>query len=345
MLPPMVSKIFLWSGYYGVITFFVISGFLITTSSIRRWGSLLQVQPEKFYLIRFARIFPCLIALIILLSVFDRIGIQGFVINTENTSLPRAIFAALTFHVNWLEAQTGYLPAAWDILWSLSVEEAFYLCFPIICRYVKNELNFVLLMLCFIILGPFARVAFSTNDIWMDHSYLSCMDGIALGCLVALFASKFEFNNKALNIFMICGLILSIFIVVFRKQAGLIGLTPLGLNVTVLEIGVALLAIAFYGKSFNKNKSYSGNPLCWLGRNSYEIYLTHTFFVLLIAKVFYDMQVSFNFAPLWYLGIITLSGLCGHLISRYYSEPLNSSIRARFSKAKVGQAQFAEQEF
>ena len=36
-------------------------------------------------------------------------------------------------HLNWLEARTGYLPAAWNVLWSLSVEEAFYLAFPLLC--------------------------------------------------------------------------------------------------------------------------------------------------------------------------------------------------------------------
>jgi peptidoglycan/LPS O-acetylase OafA/YrhL len=192
LLPPVLSKILLWSGYYGVITFFVVSGFLITTSAISRWGNLNQVKADQFYLIRFARIMPCLFALLIILTFLDGLGVKGFIINPDNTTLPRAIFAALTFHINWLEAQTGYLPAAWDVLWSLSIEEMFYLFFPFICRFTKGSWSFILLMLAFILVGPFARTVFTGNEIWMDHSYLSCMDGIAMGCLAALFASKYR---------------------------------------------------------------------------------------------------------------------------------------------------------
>ena len=53
--------------------------------------------------------------------------------------LPRALFSALTFHLNWLEAKTGYLPANWDVMWSLSVEEMFYLFFPLVCLVFVGE--------------------------------------------------------------------------------------------------------------------------------------------------------------------------------------------------------------
>lgn len=334
LLPPMFSKILLWSGYYGVMIFFVISGFLITTSSIKRWGELKTMQIKQFYLYRFARIAPCLLALLVLLSIYDRLNITGFVINTENTSLPRAIFAALTFHINWLEAETGYLPGAWSVLWSLSVEEVFYLFFPLICKWIKNERHFIVLMLAFIIIGPFARVAFSTNDIWMDHAYLSCMDGIALGVLAALFNHKYLLSKKFLNAFMIIGLFLTLFVLIFRKQTVNLGLTALGLNVSVLELGIALLLVVFYQKSiyqrFGNNRTTA--VFRWFGRNSYEVYLTHTILVLGFSMLFNITNQSLNLIPLWYLGIIALAGLCGHWISRYYSEPLNRMIRTRFIK-------------
>jgi peptidoglycan/LPS O-acetylase OafA/YrhL len=112
MIGPAANRVLFWNGYYGVRMFFVISGLLITTWSLKRWGSLSRLDRRQFYRMRFARIVPCLIGLLILLSLLDRFGVPRFTINTQHTSLGRALLAALTFHVNWLEAHTGYLPAA-----------------------------------------------------------------------------------------------------------------------------------------------------------------------------------------------------------------------------------------
>ena len=128
-LPKQLVWSLVWNGQQGVQIFFAVSGFLITATSLRRWKSLDRVSVADFYRLRFARIAPLLLGLLAILSVLHLAHVPHFVVRPETGGLGRALVAALTFHVNWLEASRGYLPGNWDILWSLSVEETFYLAF------------------------------------------------------------------------------------------------------------------------------------------------------------------------------------------------------------------------
>ena len=126
-LPSQLVSSFVWNGQYGVQMFFAVSGFLITSTSIRRWGSPSRVDVRDFYALRIARIAPLLLLLLAILCTLHLAGLKDFVVPDKTGGLGRALLAALTFHVNVLEAYRGYLPGNWDILWSLSVEEMFYL--------------------------------------------------------------------------------------------------------------------------------------------------------------------------------------------------------------------------
>jgi peptidoglycan/LPS O-acetylase OafA/YrhL len=349
---PAANRVLFWSGYYGVRVFFVISGFLITTWSLKRWGGLSQLNRRQFYLMRFARIVPCLVALLLILSILDRAGVPRFAINTQHTSLGRALLAALAFHVNWLEARTGYLPAAWDILWSLSVEEVFYVFFPLLCTLVRKPAILIALLSCFLVIGPFARVS-TQNELWADYGYLSCMDGIALGCLVAMISAKIKLGDKANLALRIVGALLCLLIIVFRGTASRLALYKVGLDVTVLGIGTALLLIALQ-KTFEASGSRpdsapaSGNKfaaarkaifrstsfLRWFGRNSYEVYLTHMLVVWPMVLLFLYFRLSINWSPLWFLIATALAGVCGYLVARFYSEPLNHWLRVKSMPAK-----------
>jgi peptidoglycan/LPS O-acetylase OafA/YrhL len=131
LLPQLVDSL-VWNGQFGVQIFFAVSGFLITSTALRRWGSLSQVNVGDFYKLRFARIAPLMVLLLLLLSSLHFAHIKEFVVSQKTGGLWRALVAAFTFHINLLEARRGYLLANWDILWSLSVEEMFYLFFPIV---------------------------------------------------------------------------------------------------------------------------------------------------------------------------------------------------------------------
>lgn len=359
LIGPAANRVLFWNGYYGVRMFFVISGFLITTWSLKRWGRLNQLDRRQFYLMRFARIVPCLVGLLVLLSVLDRFGVPRFTINTQHTSLGRALLAALTFHVNWLEARTGYLPAAWDVLWSLSVEEVFYVFFPLLCTLLRKPALLIGLFSCFVIAGPFARVQ-THNELWADYGYLSCMDGIALGCLAAMLAAKVRLNHKLNLALRISGTLLVLLITVFRWTAERLALYKVGLDVTALQVGAALLVIALQ-QSFEARTMLDHSPLLrsslrtrsavivrnlgsalfrstgflrWFGRNSYEVYLTHMLVVWPMVGLFFHFHQSLNTAVLWFFSITVLTGLAGHVLARSYSDPLNRRLRAGLWQAK-----------
>src|SRR6187401_333329 len=77
VLPETLNRVLFWSGLYAVIAFFVISGFLITGLSIRRWGELGSVHTGRFYRMRMARILPCLLLVLAVLSALHFLGVPG----------------------------------------------------------------------------------------------------------------------------------------------------------------------------------------------------------------------------------------------------------------------------
>ncbi len=336
LLPEPIGSIVFDSGYYSVITFFVISGFLITSLSLRRWQSLERISLPSFYALRAARILPCLLLLLIVLSVLHLANFSDFAIKPERASLPRAIVAALTFHFNWLEGQRGYLPGNWDVLWSLSVEELFYVLFPLACLALRRERWIVVALITLIIVGPFNRVAIHGRSPWNVYAYLSCMDGIAFGCLAAWLSSRLHWTRTALRISMSIGVTAIALIVVFRTVTSDLGLMKTGLNVTLLEMGVALVLLAL-SRNIGNNTLAKGTSLIQLvGRSSYEIYLTHMFVVLGLMhpfKAFFGKSPSTAAYSIAYATMLALSIVLGYAVARWYSEPLNSKLR---KQAKAG---------
>ncbi|MDX2028053.1 MAG: acyltransferase [Alphaproteobacteria bacterium] len=124
-------------GGLGVLTFFVLSGFLITRQIIAEIEKTGTLSVKRFYLRRVLRLVPPLLAYILVFSVV--LGLLGATITTTH------IFSGLFYFANYYQIFVGYtqhnpLP----ILWSLSVEEHFYTLFPLVILLFRNHLKKIL---------------------------------------------------------------------------------------------------------------------------------------------------------------------------------------------------------
>lgn len=355
LLARSVYHLLFTNGDKGVTIFFAISGFLITFTTLRRFGSLSKMRPAVFYRIRFARIAPLLLALLVLLSLLHLGHVRDFRISPKVATLPRALFAALTFHINWLEASAhAYLPANWDVLWSLSVEEMFYLFFPIVCvlllrRRLTRPLFFGLLM-ALIIAGPFPRSVRNPNPIWADSSYLGGMDAIALGCLCALATNRLFAGRRlasasfrqGLLALEIAGAALMFWIALWPPLAWMRSIGRAGLDGSLLALATCFIMAATVLRGGVGTRSTA--PLRWMGRHSYEIYLTHSFFVIGATELYRHLRgvpakadlpastpwiavPSVAALAVWCAAVVLLSVALAALIARYFTEPANRLLR------------------
>ncbi len=327
-LPDQLVYSLVWNGQFGVQLFFVVSGFLITSTSIRRWGTPDRTSPSAFYKLRFARIAPLMLALLAILSGLHFLGVSGYVVQSKTGGLGRALLAALTFHINYLEASRGYLPGNWDILWSLSVEEMFYLFFPLVARALPKKRFLIALLLCFIAAGPFARIKpFNMNPVWREYSYLGGMDAIAIGCLTAIITAGRTLRRSTILIFGFIGSALLVFSLCFSITAYKWSLGKTGLNMTILAVGAALVISAASESKWQAPRFLT--PLRILGQRSYEIYLTHMFPVMGLFALFVRLGKPMPGVPVLFATAVFAAGVLGWIVAVLFAEPMNLWLRRR----------------
>lgn len=328
-LPPRLLSALNWNGYEAVFVFFVLSGFLITRNSLRRWGSLAAIDLHAFYLRRFARIAPLLVLLVAVLSLMHLAGVPRFVIDTERQSLGGAILAVFALHLNWYEGSTGYLPGAWDVLWSLSIEEAFYLGFPLLCLTLRSGRLLSVVLAALVLVVPFSLMAITGNEIWKEKAYLPGIGAIAAGVLAALACRRWRPLRGAVaaaGCIGLAGLCACLF--AMRELWGW-----LGDGVMLLLIASTGMLVAALGW-----RTHEGAPaprgvgwLCSMGRLSYEIYLGHMFVVFAVVGLYLAVDGDPRHGHLWYVpGVLGCWGL-GVLLARHVSLPCGRWLQRRLS--------------
>ena len=334
-IPALFVPSLVWNGQFGVQIFFAVSGFLITSTTLRRWGSLSNVNARDFYRLRFARIAPLFILVLLVLSILHAAQFQDFIVKPKTGGLGRALLAALTFHINVLEADRGYLPGSWDVLWSLSVEEMFYLFFPVVSRIFGAGKLFVAFLFGLILLGPFSRTVFTHgNEIWSEKSYLGSMDAIALGCITALIASRTLFSPHVLRILAATGIAILTIVLGFSNRVYGTIIGRCGLEMTILAVGTCMIIVAAAQTQWKSPRILG--PVLSLGRHSYEVYLLHMFVVFTFFNLFVSIGKPMAAVPILFLMVTLISGAFGAVAARCYSEPMNRLLRKHSNRGDLG---------
>lgn len=193
--PYRLWKMFAQNGAFGVQAFFVVSGFLITRIIAESRRGLYQPDLADFYSRRAGRILPLLLLAIMLGLVLWRIpplDAFAFCLKNPEASFGVPFWASLaSFTFNWYRGffaqPTKDFGLHWDLLWSLSIEEQFYLFYPLVLLWIGRKKSLGRWLWFFIVLGPVARamgVVFYPDLSYWNFNSLAEFDLISMGCLL-----------------------------------------------------------------------------------------------------------------------------------------------------------------
>lgn len=321
-----LSTLLARNGNYGVTMFFVISGFLITQHTLQRSGSLAQIKLKDFYIRRIARIIPCLVLLVAMVSVLGSLGLQPFLNQSPNgkeVSYAVTILSALSFWMNLLIIEHGWVNYALGVLWSLSVEEVFYLAFPVLCLALGRGKGFIVFLLAVIAYAPYFRALhFGEESGAYLYHYFSSFDGIAIGCLTAMYTQHFKgaIYNQKMIVAVTALLMTALYFYAPIKEVSTWG-------ISVFALLTALLIFCFSQEPKVKPASYTARSLVWIGQRSYEMYLFHLIVLGLMKVVYFPKDTlaaeKLMLLPVYFIAVFILSWA----IEKYYSTPLNLKIR------------------
>ena len=322
------------NGNYGVTMFFVISGFLITSNNLGRYGHLRDVDLRQFYAFRFARIIPPLLLALIIIVPLGVLGVPSFSNIDGGHALPSSFFlivtlSLLTFWHNVLMQQVGWFNYSLNIYWSLSVEEVFYLTFPLACRLLRRNSLIIALCCAFILGAPLYRAWHRDDELFYECGYLGCFDAIAIGCLVALLSQKVRFRAGPLR----AARVVAVLVLIVTWLAGIDGHEVFGFS--VIALGTGVLLIQAYDSPGERARLFPMRAVAWMGRHSYEIYLFHG--IVLGGLRNWIPKGTMPWAwklPLFVL-FVGVATLLSALVSRYYAEPLNARLRRVSSTATL----------
>jgi peptidoglycan/LPS O-acetylase OafA/YrhL len=318
-----VERLFIslmWVGRLGVSLFFVLSGFLIT-------GLLLDTRSRsdyysRFYIRRALRILPAYYAILLVLAA------------TRHSTSPFLLLSMV--YLSNLTPLFG-IAISYPVLWSLAVEEHFYLLWPAIVRHLTLR-RLALLSSVVVVVTPMTRLAsfyvgykdgfisYVCNDYTWNAS-----DGLACGALLAILirvvdpsrVEALKFSAAAIGGAVLLWLVGMPFGILTRQRA-----FGAALQVTPWNIAFAgLLGIFLVVGTGSWRFLVVPRPLCFFGEISYGLYLIHILifdtYDGLMGRYFPTLKHGTGFGALWlrFFCAASVATLLAYASRRWFENP------------------------
>ena len=317
-------------GYLGVDVFFVISGFLIGNIIFSELSSN-QFKFTSFYIKRLRRLLPSLIFTLVSTSIVSYLIFlpEDFEIFMNSVSYTLLFVGNIFFWKtnDYFSPSTDIMPLSH--LWSLAIEEQFYLIFPFLIfiifknKFFRKNLKWIILigiLLSFIYtISEFYNLPFEcpttncievTNFYWLHTRAWEMLVGALLN-FIKLSDSIFKIN------FLYIGLFMVLFSFVYMPNS----LSHPGLGTLPAIFGTVLIILSSLN---NDNNFLSKSSLMYfLGKISYSLYLIH-FPIFVIRNYFvlnFKIYKNFDILPIF---LIVLSVFIGYFMWKYIEIPFRN---------------------
>jgi peptidoglycan/LPS O-acetylase OafA/YrhL len=265
-------------GTFGVDLFFALSSFLITTLLIRERNACGSIDVGAFYVRRVLRIWPLYFAFLFLVTPLA----QHLLPDAGLPAKYALAFAALAG--NWACVAWGYPHSVAGPLWSVSIEEQFYLTWPLILRWAADRIVTVAIaLLAIACISRFWLVAAGAShpQIWCNS--LAQLDPIACGALLAVAVERRQIRLSRLS--RLALLLVGLAILTAAGRYGdFVGVKAL---ITFPAVTVACIALLLgtLGAQLPRACAWLVRPAAYLGRISYGLYVFHFLFVMLFGVI------------------------------------------------------------
>jgi peptidoglycan/LPS O-acetylase OafA/YrhL len=281
------------SGAAGVDLFFALSAFLITSILLREREETDGISLRRFYLRRILRIWP-LYFLLIAVGVVLAHTMAG-------QRLPWYYVAGyLLFAGNWVHAVFGRPESICSPLWTVSIEEQFYLIWPLLMKMLSRRGMIVAGIVTFL-LATVSRIGFMLagwSGGFIYYGSTSRCDSLALGILLALFADRLPRLTRGARWLLLAGglagwVVSSAWL---NEQPG-----PVDMRMVLGRLIVSLAAGAIlFACLHSHSKLLRGSWVVQLGKISYGLYMLHLTGILIMLSLFH---------PAWGWQLLAAKGL------------------------------------
>ena len=280
------------AGAYGVDLFFALCAYLITELLLREHAKRGTFSVSKFYIRRALRIWP-LYFTFLALTVF----IIPSIFSDERFG-PMYIVSFALFFGNWVCAAYGLPFSVASPLWSVSVEEQFYIAWPLLLLlFGVNRIKQLAIVMLAVALGTrifLAAYGAEHPAVWANT--LARLDPIALGAILAfVLGGRSPKIKGAFRLVMIGGALASFLLVAkYLEQDGPTSIATY--SVTALASVVLLIAVLQSDARLLRFPPFTW--LVYLGRISYGLYVFHLLAIALVGQVLFipllGIQVNFE---------------------------------------------------